>query len=100
MFSFQQRLQDDSASVPGPGLTTRGLFSEQVADGPDHHVSEYRGVPVLASDLRAAASLVLAGLAAKGKTIIEGVHHLDRGYEQMEEKLALCGADIYRIGDN
>jgi len=59
-------------------------------------VPEYRGVPVLASDLRAAASLVLAGLAAKGKTIIEGVHHLDRGYEQMEEKLALCGADIYR----
>ncbi len=63
-------------------------------------VSEYRGVPVLASDLRAAASLVLAGLAAKGKTIIEGLHHLDRGYEQMEEKLALCGADIYRSGDN
>ena len=63
-------------------------------------VSEYRGVPVLASDLRAAASLILAGLAAKGKTIIEGVHHLDRGYEQMEEKLALCGADIYRSGDN
>ena len=63
-------------------------------------VSEYRGAPVLASDLRAAASLVLAGLAAKGKTIIEGVHHLDRGYERMEEKLALCGADIYRSGDN
>ena len=63
-------------------------------------VSEYRGVPVLASDLRAAASLVLAGLAAKGRTTIEGVHHLDRGYERMEEKLALCGADIYRSGDN
>ena len=78
----------------GANIQIRG--KEAIISG----VSEYRGVPVLASDLRAAASLVLAGLAAKGKTIIEGVHHLDRGYEQMEEKLALCGADIYRSGDN
>ena len=59
-------------------------------------VKEYRGVPVMASDLRAAASLVLAGLAAEGKTIIDGLHHLDRGYQKIESKLAKCGVNIYR----
>ena len=50
----------------------------------------------MASDLRAAASLVLAGLAAEGKTIIDGLHHLDRGYQNIESKLANCGVNIYR----
>ncbi len=59
-------------------------------------VKQYRGVPVMASDLRAAASLVLAGLAAEGKTIIDGLHHLDRGYQNIESKLAKCGVNIYR----
>ncbi len=63
-------------------------------------VAQYRGVPVVASDLRAGASLVLAGLAAKGRTVIESVSHIDRGYQKIEEKLALCGADIYRIGED
>ncbi len=55
------------------------------------------GAPVMATDLRASVSLVLAGLAAEGDTIIDRVYHLDRGYERIEEKLAACGADIERI---
>ncbi len=64
-----------------------------------------RGVPaltgaeVMATDLRASVSLVLAGLVAKGETVINRVYHLDRGYERLEEKLAACGADIERIKD-
>ena len=48
----------------------------------------------MATDLRASVSLVLAGLAAEGETIVNRVYHLDRGYERVEEKLAACGADI------
>jgi UDP-N-acetylglucosamine 1-carboxyvinyltransferase len=55
------------------------------------------GAPVMATDLRASLSLILAGLAAKGETIVSDVHHLDRGYEAVEQKLAACGADIERI---
>lgn len=55
------------------------------------------GAPVMATDLRASVSLVLAGLAATGETVINRVYHLDRGYERLEEKLAACGADIERI---
>lgn len=55
------------------------------------------GAPVMASDLRASASLVLAGLAAQGETLIQRVYHLDRGYEAMEVKLQKVGADIERI---
>jgi UDP-N-acetylglucosamine 1-carboxyvinyltransferase len=56
------------------------------------------GAGVTASDLRASASLVLAGLAAKGETIIERVYHIDRGYERIEEKLRSLGAHIQRVG--
>jgi len=55
------------------------------------------GAPVMATDLRASASLVLAGLVAKGETIIDRIYHIDRGYERIEEKLKLLGADIERI---
>jgi UDP-N-acetylglucosamine 1-carboxyvinyltransferase len=55
-----------------------------------------KGAPVMASDLRASASLVIAGLAAEGETVVNRVYHLDRGYERLEEKLAGCGADIER----
>ena len=58
-----------------------------------------KGAPVMATDLRASVSLVLAGLAAEGETVLNRVYHLDRGYERLEEKLAACGADIERIGD-
>jgi len=56
-----------------------------------------RGARVQASDLRASASLVLAGLAAQGETIIDRVYHIDRGYERIEEKLRMVGADIERV---
>jgi len=52
---------------------------------------------VMATDLRASASLVLAGLVAKGTTQIDRIYHLDRGYERIEEKLRILGADIERI---
>ena len=55
------------------------------------------GAPVMATDLRASVSLVLAGLAARGETVVNRVYHLDRGYESVERKLAACGADIERI---
>ena len=54
---------------------------------------------VLACDLRASASLVLAALVADGETIIDRVYHLDRGYEHIEEKLKAVGAEIRRVGD-
>ena len=57
------------------------------------------GAPVMATDLRASMSLVLAGLAAQGETVINRVYHLDRGYERLEEKLSAVGADIERISD-
>ena len=60
-------------------------------------VDSLRGAPVMASDLRASASLVLAGLAAEGETVVNRVYHLDRGYERVEEKLSACGADIERV---
>jgi UDP-N-acetylglucosamine 1-carboxyvinyltransferase len=53
----------------------------------------------MASDLRASAALVLAGLVAKGKTIVNRIYHLDRGYERIEEKLSGLGARISRIED-
>ncbi len=56
-----------------------------------------QGAPLMATDLRASASLVLAGLAAKGETIVSRIYHLDRGYEKLEEKLKGLGADIQRI---
>jgi UDP-N-acetylglucosamine 1-carboxyvinyltransferase len=60
-------------------------------------VSKLTGAPVMATDLRASVSLVLAGLAAEGETVINRVYHLDRGYERLEEKLAACGAKVERI---
>jgi UDP-N-acetylglucosamine 1-carboxyvinyltransferase len=60
-------------------------------------VKRLTGAPVMATDLRASVSLVIAGLIAEGETVINGVHHLDRGYERLEEKLAACGARIERV---
>ena len=57
------------------------------------------GAPVMATDLRASVSLILAGLAAEGETVVSRVYHLDRGYEQVERKLAGCGARIERLTD-
>jgi UDP-N-acetylglucosamine 1-carboxyvinyltransferase len=57
------------------------------------------GAPVMASDLRASAGLVLAGMAAEGRTVINRVYHLDRGYEEMETRLAALGAVIQRVNE-
>ena len=60
-------------------------------------VERLKGAPVMATDLRASVSLILAGLGAEGETLINRVYHLDRGYERVEEKLGNCGAKIERI---
>lgn len=60
-------------------------------------VERLKGAPVMATDLRASVSLVIAGLAAEGETTVNRVYHLDRGFERLEEKLSGCGADIERI---
>ena len=69
----------------------------------DGHTAVVRGVPglsgapVMATDLRASASLVLAGLRAEGRTLVHRVYHLDRGYESLEKKLVALGASIRRV---
>jgi UDP-N-acetylglucosamine 1-carboxyvinyltransferase len=60
-------------------------------------VDRLKGAPVMATDLRASVSLILAGLAAEGETLVNRVYHLDRGYERVEEKLGACGASIERV---
>jgi UDP-N-acetylglucosamine 1-carboxyvinyltransferase len=73
-------------TVHGSSATVRG-------------VPRLMGAPVMATDLRASVSLVVAGLAAEGETVINRVYHLDRGYERLEDKLARCGARIERLRD-
>jgi UDP-N-acetylglucosamine 1-carboxyvinyltransferase len=60
-------------------------------------VAKLRGAPVMATDLRASVSLVIAALAAEGETMVNRVYHLDRGFENLEHKLGACGAEIQRI---
>lgn len=78
----------------------RRMGADIITEGPVatvKGVKELRGAPVMSSDLRASASLVIAGLRAKGETVIDRVYHLDRGYERMELKLQAIGADIERV---
>jgi UDP-N-acetylglucosamine 1-carboxyvinyltransferase len=63
-------------------------------------VERLKGAPVMATDLRASVSLILAGLAAEGETVVRRVYHLDRGYERVEEKLSAVGARIERVKDD
>jgi UDP-N-acetylglucosamine 1-carboxyvinyltransferase len=60
-------------------------------------VKKLTGAEVMATDLRASATLVIAGLAAEGETMLHRVYHLDRGFEALEDKLSACGADVTRI---
>jgi UDP-N-acetylglucosamine 1-carboxyvinyltransferase len=60
-------------------------------------VPKLSAAPVMATDLRASASLILAGLAAEGQTVISRIYHLDRGYDNIEQKLSALGADIKRV---
>jgi UDP-N-acetylglucosamine 1-carboxyvinyltransferase len=77
----------------GADIQTRGRSA--VVRG----VSKLFGAPVMATDLRASMSLIIAGLAAEGETNVQRVYHLDRGYERLEEKLSAVGADIERVSD-
>ena len=60
-------------------------------------VEALEGAPVMATDLRASASLVIAALAAKGETLVDRIYHIDRGYEDIEAKLSALGANIQRV---
>jgi UDP-N-acetylglucosamine 1-carboxyvinyltransferase len=77
----------------GADIQVRGRTA--VVRGVDHLI----GAPVMATDLRASMSLIIAGLVADGQTEVSRVYHLDRGYERLEEKLSAVGADIERVGD-
>jgi UDP-N-acetylglucosamine 1-carboxyvinyltransferase len=76
-FGAKIRLENDAAIVTG--------------------VERLKGAPVMATDLRASVSLVIAGLAAEGETVVNRVYHLDRGFEQLEQKLGACGAQVERL---
>lgn len=78
----------------GADISTEGRTA--IVKGP----VELTGAEVMATDLRASMSLVIAALAAKGETTVRRLYHLDRGYERLEEKLQLVGADIERVGDD
>jgi len=62
-------------------------------------VKQLKGAEVMATDLRASVALVLAGLVAESETIINRIYHLDRGYENIVEKLSACGAQVERVKD-
>ena len=103
-------------TADGVGIITESLYENrfmQVPDlrrmGADIHqdrnhaivkgVKQLTGATVAASDLRAGAALVIAGLMANGETIVEKLHHIDRGYEEFEYKLQKLGGKIYRFND-
>jgi len=113
---MQAQLLAVNAVASGTAAITETIFEnrmmhvqELVRLGADIEVegnsAVVRGVPkltganVMATDLRASACLVIAGLIAEGATTIDRIYHLDRGYERVEEKLAACGAEIERLGD-
>ncbi|MBE9043548.1 UDP-N-acetylglucosamine 1-carboxyvinyltransferase [Pleurocapsales cyanobacterium LEGE 10410] len=89
---FENRLQH-VAELQRMGTNIRVKGNHAIVQG----VSFISGAPVMATDLRASAALVLAGLAARGKTTVHGLHHLDRGYENLEEKLRGLGARLERV---
>ncbi|MEW5727649.1 MAG: UDP-N-acetylglucosamine 1-carboxyvinyltransferase [Pseudomonadota bacterium] len=111
---MQAQLMVLMATASGASMITETIFENRFMHVPElmrmgakvnvHGASAIvRGVPrlsgaqVMATDLRASSSLILAGLAAEGETVVNRVYHLDRGYERVEEKLAACGARIERI---
>ena len=113
---MQAQIMTVMAVAEGASMITETIFENRFMHVPElcrmgadinvHGASAIvRGVPqlsgaqVMATDLRASVSLVLAGLAAEGETIVNRVYHLDRGYERLEEKLAACGARIERLRD-
>ena len=104
------------ATATGASMITETIFENRFMHAPElgrmganinvhgssaivRGVAGLTGAQVMATDLRASVSLVLAGLAAHGETVVSRVYHLDRGYERLEEKLAACGAVIERLKD-
>ena len=113
---LQAQLMALLCTVPGRSEITETIFENRFMHVPELNrmgarisvngqvatiegVKSLTGAPVMATDLRASVSLVLAGLAAKGETIVHRIYHLDRGFERIEEKLGKCGADIVRLKD-
>jgi len=91
---FENRLiQVNELNRMGANITLQG--NTAIITG----VEKLRGAPVMATDLRASASLVIAGLVAEGETVVDRIYHIDRGYECIEEKLQLLGANIRRVPD-
>jgi len=105
-----------STQVQGPSRITEKVYPERFMHVPElqrlgarldrqgettlvHGPSALTGAPVLASDLRASATLVLAGLVARGETTVRRVYHLDRGYQRLEEKLCSLGGKVTREVD-
>ncbi|MCA1908873.1 MAG: UDP-N-acetylglucosamine 1-carboxyvinyltransferase [Magnetospirillum sp.] len=111
---MQAQLMALAATANGASMITETIFENRYMHVPElmrmgarinvhgssaivRGVKTLSGAPVMATDLRASSSLILAGLAAHGETVINRVYHLDRGYERVEEKLAACGAVIERL---
>ncbi len=111
---LQAQLMALMATADGASLITETIFENRYMHVPElarmgakvtvHGTSALvrgqpglKGAPVMATDLRASVSLVLAGLVAEGETLVDRIYHLDRGYECLEEKLSACGARIERI---
>ncbi len=111
---LQAQMMATMATAQGAAMITETIFENRFMHVPElcrmganinvhgasamvRGVARLTGAPVMATDLRASVSLVLAGLAADGDTILNRVYHLDRGYERLTEKLAACGAEIERL---
>ena len=111
---MQAQLLAVNAVAEGVGRVTETIFENRLLQVPELNrmganislegnsaivtgVEKLNGAPVMASDLRASASLVIAGLVAEGETVVDRIYHIDRGYECIEEKLQQLGADIRRI---
>jgi UDP-N-acetylglucosamine 1-carboxyvinyltransferase len=111
---LQAQMMATMATAQGAAMITETIFENRFMHVPElcrmganinvhgasamvRGVARLTGAPVMATDLRASVSLVLAGLAAEGDTILNRVYHLDRGYERLTEKLAACGAEIERL---
>ena len=111
---MQAQFMAIDAIADGTGVINETIFENRFMHVPelnrmganievDGHTAVVRGVerlegaPVMATDLRASMSLVLAALAAEGETLIDRIYHIDRGYERVEEKLSLLGATIRRV---
>ncbi|WP_242185686.1 UDP-N-acetylglucosamine 1-carboxyvinyltransferase [Sphingomonas sp. CARO-RG-8B-R24-01] len=113
---MQAQLMAMLCMAPGESTLTETIFENRYMHVPElarmgadirvqgrtavvHGVDRLVGAPVMATDLRASMSLIIAGLVAEGETQVSRVYHLDRGYERLEEKLSAVGADIERVGD-